>query len=81
MISDQRFQQKIENELSIGLKVGIDCSALGSVTVYLKNGTKVEIDHDKTVEICNSAMESGKSMDQIIKEELYPEIKLMRLNF
>ena len=61
--------------------MGIDCNMLGTVTVYLKDGTKVEIDHERTVDICNSAMENGKSMDQVIKEKLYPELKLMRLNF
>ena len=61
--------------------MGIDCDSLGTLIVYLKEGGTVEIDHEKTVEACKLAMEQGKSMDEVIRETLYPGIKLMRLRF
>ena len=61
--------------------MGIDCDSLGTVIVYLKEGGSVELDHDQTVQACKKAMEQGKSMDDIIKETLYPGIKLLRLRF
>ncbi|MEM0157596.1 MAG: hypothetical protein QXN26_05995 [Thermoplasmataceae archaeon] len=61
--------------------MGIDCDSLGTVIVYLKEGGTVELDHEQTVEACKMAMEQGKSMDEIIRETLYPGIRLMRLMF
>lgn len=61
--------------------MGIDCDSLGTLIVYLKEGGTVEIDHEKTVEICKHAMEQGKSIDETIRETLYPDIKLIRLRF
>lgn len=61
--------------------MGIDCDSLGTLIVYLKEGGTVEIDHEKTVEICKQAMEQGKSIDETIRETLYPDIKLIRLRF
>lgn len=62
-------------------RMGIDCDALGTLIIYLKDGRKFELDHEKTVEVCNRSLDEGRSMDQIIRDEMYPDLKLLRLNF
>lgn len=61
--------------------MGIDCESLGTIIVYLKDGKQVEINHSDTVKYCLMSQEQGASMDEIIKGELYPDLKLLRLKF
>lgn len=61
--------------------MGIDCENLGTLLVYRKDGTQVEISHEDTVKFCLKSQEEGESIDEIIKRELYPDLKLLRLKF
>lgn len=61
--------------------MGIDCAALGTILVYMKDGTRSELSHEDTVKYCTESLEKGVPIDEIIKEELFPEIKLLKLKF
>ncbi len=61
--------------------MGIDCESLGSLLVYLKDGNREEINHDDTVKYCLMSQEEGTGIDEIIKREVYPQMKLLRLKF
>lgn len=61
--------------------MGIDCESLGTIIVYMKDGTKTEIDHENTVKYCLKSQEEGTGVDDVIKREIYPEMKLLRLKF
>lgn len=61
--------------------MGIDCESLGTILVYRKDGTQAEIDHENTVKFCLRSQEDGVPIDDVIKNELYPDLKLLRLRF
>lgn len=61
--------------------MGIDCESLGSIIVYMKDGSQSEIGHEDTVKFCLKSQEEGTGIDEIIKSELYPQMKLLRLKF
>lgn len=61
--------------------MGIDCESLGTILVYLKDGTNSEISHEDTVKYCLLSQEEGVSIDEIIKRERFPAMKLLRLKF
>lgn len=61
--------------------MGIDCESLGTLLVYLKDGTQSEINHEDTVKYCLKSQEEGTGIDEIIKREIYPQMKLLRLKF
>jgi hypothetical protein len=66
---------------SYPIRMGIDCENLGTLLVYRKDGTQVEINHEDTVKYCLMSQEEGEGIDDIIKRELYPDLKLLRLKF
>jgi len=39
--------------------MGISCETLGYLVIYRENGETVEIDHEKTVKICEEAQREG----------------------
>lgn len=61
--------------------MGIDCESLGTIIVYLKDGNQVEISHEETVKFCLKSREMGVGIDEVIKSERYPQMKLLRLKF
>lgn len=61
--------------------MGIDCESLGTIVVYLKDGKQVEINHEDTVKFCLKSQDQGTGIDEVIKNELYPDLKLLRLKF
>ena len=61
--------------------MGIDCENLGTIIVYMKDGSQSEIDHESTVRFCLKSQEEGTGIDELIKSELYPNMKLLRLRF
>ena len=61
--------------------MGIDCETLGTLMVFRKGGETAEIGHEETVRICLRAQSEGRSLDDIIKQEVYQDIKLLRIKF
>lgn len=61
--------------------MGIDCESLGTILIYLKDGTQTELNHDDTVKYCLKSQEEGTGIDEIIKREAYPQLKLLKLRF
>ncbi|MHB8361500.1 MAG: hypothetical protein ACYDAO_08510 [Thermoplasmataceae archaeon] len=61
--------------------IGIECEQLGKTVIYRRDGTKFEIDHKTTVEICEESLSSGKEFHEIIKKKIEPEVKTIRFVF
>lgn len=61
--------------------MGIDCESLGTILVYMKDGTQSELNHEDTVKYCLMSQEEGTGIDDILKREVFPQMKLLRLKF
>jgi hypothetical protein len=61
--------------------MGILCENLGYLVVYRKNGEVIELDHQKTVKICEKAQEEGKGLDDVIRKTMFPDLKTIRMKF
>lgn len=59
--------------------MGFDCNSLGSLMVYRKDGTKFDIDHETTVELCLKSQETGEMMEDLIAEKYRTTVKTIRI--
>jgi hypothetical protein len=59
--------------------MGFDCNSLGSLMVYRKDGTKFDIDHRTTVELCLRSQETGEMMEDLIAEKYGTTVKTIRI--
>ncbi|MEM0159012.1 MAG: hypothetical protein QW812_05825 [Thermoplasmataceae archaeon] len=61
--------------------MAIDCDSLGYLTVTLRDGKKVIIDHEATVKICMESQETGEAVHEIIRKKYYATAKVIRMEF
>ena len=49
--------------------------------IYRRDGTKMELDHKTTVEICQESMETGKEFHEIVRKRIEPQVKVIRFTY
>ena len=62
----------------ISLSFVIDCEDLGEMIIYTKTGEQRTIDHETTVKLCRQAQEEGSGIEEIIKRNLEPALKMIK---
>ena len=56
----------------------IDCEGFGEMVIYTKKGDQRTIDHETTVKLCKQAQEEGVGIEDIIKRDLEPALKMIK---
>lgn len=56
----------------------IDCEDFGEILVYDRKGNQRTLDHESTVSLCRKAQEEGVGIDEIIKREIEPDLKMIK---
>ncbi len=56
----------------------IDCEDFGEMIIYTKTGEQRTIDHEITVKLCRRAQEEGVGIEEIIKRDLEPSLKMIK---
>jgi hypothetical protein len=56
----------------------IDCENFGEIVIYNRKGQAKTIDHDTTVKLCKKAQEEGIGIEEIIKREIEPDLKMLK---
>ncbi|MCL4444565.1 MAG: hypothetical protein M1464_02815 [Candidatus Thermoplasmatota archaeon] len=56
----------------------IDCEDFGEMVIYTKTGDQRTIDHKTTVKLCRQAQEEGVGIEEIIKRDLEPALKMIK---
>jgi hypothetical protein len=56
----------------------IDCEDFGEILVYDRKGKQRTLDHETTVALCKKAQEEGVGIDDIIKREIEPDLKMIK---
>ncbi|QRF75086.1 hypothetical protein Thermo_00579 [Thermoplasmatales archaeon] len=56
----------------------LDCEDFGYIIIYTKTGTQKTLDHATTVNLCKKAQEEGVGIEEIIKREIEPALKLIK---
>ena len=62
----------------ISLSSVIDCEDLGEMIIYTKTGEQRTIDHEITVKLCRQAQDEGAGIEEIIKRDLEPALKMIK---
>ena len=62
----------------ISLSSVIDCEDLGEMIIYTKTGEQRTIDHEITVRLCRQAQDEGVGIEEIIKRDLEPTLKMIK---
>jgi hypothetical protein len=57
----------------------IDCESLGTILIYNKKGEQNLLDHETTVRMCRVAQEEGIGIDEAIKRNIEPSLKMLKL--
>lgn len=56
----------------------IDCEDFGEMVIYTKKGDQRTIDHETTVKLCRQAQEEGVGIEDIIKRDVEPALKMIK---
>ena len=56
----------------------IDCENFGEIVIYNRKGQSRTIDHENTVKLCKKAQEEGTGIEEIIKREIEPDLKMLK---
>ncbi|OWP55510.1 MAG: hypothetical protein B2I17_09405 [Thermoplasmatales archaeon B_DKE] len=56
----------------------LDCEDFGYIIIYTKTGAQKTLDHATTVNLCKKAQEEGVGIEEIIKREIEPALKLIK---
>jgi hypothetical protein len=56
----------------------IDCENFGEIVIYNRKGQSRTIDHETTVTLCKKAQEEGTGIEEIIKREIEPDLKMLK---
>ena len=56
----------------------IDCESFGEIVYYNRSGRSRTIDHETTVKLCKKAQEEGIGIEEIIKREIEPDLKMLK---
>jgi len=56
----------------------IDCEDFGEMVIYTKKGDQRTIDHEATVKLCRQAQEEGVGIEDIIKRDVEPALKMIK---
>ena len=62
----------------ISLSSVIDCEDLGEMIIYTRTGEQRTIDHEITVKLCRQAQDEGAGIEEIIKRDLEPALKMIK---
>ncbi len=56
----------------------IDCDSFGEIIIYTRKGEQRTISHEETVLLCKKAQELGIGLDEIIKRDMEPDLKMIK---
>ncbi len=56
----------------------IDCESFGEIIIYTRKGEQRILDHTTTVDLCRKAQQEGTGIEQIIKREIEPDLKMIK---
>jgi len=56
----------------------IHCENFGEIVIYNRKGQSRTIDHETTVKLCKKAQEEGTGIEEIIKREIEPDLKMLK---
>ncbi|MEM0156321.1 MAG: hypothetical protein QW597_06975 [Thermoplasmataceae archaeon] len=56
----------------------IECESLGKILLYDRSGKQHLLDHETTVRMCELAQEEGIGIDEAIKRNIEPSLKLLK---
>ncbi|MCL4451804.1 MAG: hypothetical protein M1327_04170 [Candidatus Thermoplasmatota archaeon] len=56
----------------------IDCEDFGEIVIYNRKGSQKTLDHEATVALCRKAQEEGVGIEDIIKREIEPDLKMIK---
>ena len=56
----------------------IDCENFGEIVIYNRKGQSRTIDHEATVKLCKKVQEEGTGIEEIIKREIEPDLKMLK---
>ncbi len=60
------------------LAILIDCKNFGEIVIYDRDGKQRTLDHETTVSLCLKAQEDGIGIDEVIKREIEPNLKMLK---